>query len=124
MSLAVILLNWRNTQQTLRCVHSISAWRELRPQVYVVDNESTAATSAALASALSPDNLICSSLNLGYAGGNNLGIRQALSAHCRYILLHNSDAEISEAGVIRLLARHIVSKRGPGSHASATPRAT
>jgi GT2 family glycosyltransferase len=104
MSLAIILLNWRNAQETLRCVHSISAWAELRPQFYVVDNESTPATSATLGSALSPDSLICSPLNLGYAGGNNLGIRRALEHECEYILLLNSDAEIAEAAVQRLLA--------------------
>ena len=103
MSLAIILLNWRNAQETLRCVHSISAWAELRPQFYVVDNESTPATSATLGSALSPDSLICSPLNLGYAGGNNLAIRRALAHGCEYILLLNSDAEITEAAVQRLL---------------------
>src|ERR1700738_3075992 len=103
MSLAIILLNWRNSQQTLRCMDSISGWAELRPQFYVVDNESTPATSATLGSALSPDSLICSPLNLGYAGGNNLGIRRALEHECEYILLLNSDAEITEAAVQRLL---------------------
>jgi len=105
MSLAVILLNWRHERQTIRCACTISAWREIKPCLYVVDNESTEATRRALAAGLGSASLICSPLNLGYAGGNNLGIRQALSAHCQYVLLHNSDAEISEAGVTRLLAR-------------------
>ena len=105
MSLAVILLNWHHERQTIRCACTISAWREIKPCLYVVDNESTEATRRALTAGLGSASLICSPLNLGYAGGNNLGIRQALSAHCRYILLHNSDAEISEAGVIRLIAR-------------------
>jgi GT2 family glycosyltransferase len=104
MSLAIILLNWRNAQQTLRCVHSISEWAELRPQLYVIDNESTAATSAALAPALIPDSLICSPVNLGYAGGNNLGIQRAMAHECEYVLLLNSDAEIAEATVQRSLA--------------------
>src|SRR5689334_15616680 len=104
MSLAIILVNWRNEQQTLQCVYSISRWPELKPRLYVVDNESTAATSAALAVALSPESLICSALNLGYGGGNNLGIRHALAQGCEYILLLNSDVEIAEGAVQRLLA--------------------
>ena len=103
MSLAIILLNWRNEQETLACARSISAWAKLRPKLYVVDNESTSETSATLGSGLSPDSLICTPLNLGYAGGNNLGIRRALAHGCEYILLLNSDAEIAEAGVQRLL---------------------
>jgi len=105
MSLAVILLNWRNEQQTLRCARAITAWEKLKPRLYVIDNESSEATRAALAAVLAPESLIHSPLNLGYAGGNNLGIRRALAAQCRYILLHNSDAEISEAGVSNLLER-------------------
>jgi GT2 family glycosyltransferase len=105
MCLAVILLNWRNTQQTLRRARTLTAWQHLRPRLYVVDNESTGSTSETLAPALAADNLICSRLNLGYAGGNNLGIQRALAARHRYVLLLNSDADISEAGVIRLLER-------------------
>jgi GT2 family glycosyltransferase len=105
MSLAVILLNWHNERQTLRCACAMAEWQTLKPRLYVVDNESSEATRAALAAVLAPESLIHSRLNLGYGGGNNLGIRSALAAQCRYILLHNSDAEISEAGVGNLLER-------------------
>ena len=104
MSLAVILLNWHNERQTLRRACAVTAWQELRPHLYVVDNELTRATRRTLAPALAPDSLICSPLNLGYAGGNNLGIRRALAAH-QYILLLNSDVEISEAAAAQLLER-------------------
>jgi hypothetical protein len=80
MSLAVILLNWHNERQTLRCARTIAAWQELSSHLYVVDNESTQATSRTLADALVSADLISSPLNLGYAGGNNLGIRTALAA--------------------------------------------
>jgi len=105
MSLAVVLLNWHSEQQTLRCACAVRAWQELRPHVYVVDNESTEATRRTMAPALASASLICSPLNLGYAGGNNLGIRRALAAQHQYVLLLNSDVEISEAAVIRLLER-------------------
>jgi GT2 family glycosyltransferase len=104
MSLAVILLNWHNERQTLLCARTIAAWQELSPHLYVVDNESTQATSRTLADALVSADLICSPLNLGYAGGNNLGVRRALATH-RYILLLNSDVDISEAAAIWLLER-------------------
>jgi GT2 family glycosyltransferase len=105
MSLAVILLNWHSEQQTLQCARAIATWQTLKPRLYVVDNESSEASRAALAAVLAPESLLHSPLNLGYAGGNNLGIRRALAAQCRYILLHNSDAEISEAGVSKLVER-------------------
>lgn len=105
MSLAVILLNWRREQQTLRCVRTVESWQALKPHLIVVDNESTAETSRALLPALSADNLILSSVNLGYGGGNNLGIKQALAAGLEHVLLLNTDAEISPADVSRLLER-------------------
>ena len=51
------------------------------------------------------ENLICSTVIRGYAGGNNLGIERALAAGLEYVLLLNTDAEISAAGVGLLLAR-------------------
>lgn len=75
------------------------------PELIVVDNESTEATRKILTRELDPSEMICSQNNVGYGGGNNLGIRRALDGEAKYILLLNTDAEISEAGVIRLLNR-------------------
>ena len=104
MDLAVILLNWRDEQRTLKCARAVLDWQELRPQLFVVDNESTAATSGILAAALPAGSLICSAANLGYGGGNNLGLKRALAASLDYTLLLNTDADISQAAVNRLLA--------------------
>lgn len=105
MNLTVVLVNWGNERQTLRCVRSISNWSMLSPRLVVVDNQSTDATSRRLSAALSPDQLIRSAINLGYGGGNNLGIRRALEGSETHLLLLNSDAEITEAAVSRLLDR-------------------
>jgi hypothetical protein len=58
-----------------------------------------------LAAALAPENVICSQINLGYGGGNNLGIARALAAGKEYILLLNADAQISETAVRALVER-------------------
>jgi GT2 family glycosyltransferase len=105
MSLAVILLNWRDEQRTLQCVRAVAGWQSPNPHLFVVDNESTNATSRALAAAVPKDSLICSAVNLGYGGGNNLAIKRALAAGFQYVLLLNTDAEITFAGVSRLLER-------------------
>jgi hypothetical protein len=105
MGLAVILLNWRCEQQTLRCAHAVTGWQALNPYLIVVDNESTEATSRALSTILPANQLIFSAENLGYGGGNNLGIKRALAAELKYVLLLNTDAEISAEGVTRLLER-------------------
>lgn len=105
MSLTVVLVNWRNEQQTLRCVRAINGWRTLAPKLVVVDNQSTEATRQCLKAALASDQLVSSPVNLGYGGGNNLGIRRALEDTPTYLLLLNSDAAITEAAVSGLLGR-------------------
>jgi GT2 family glycosyltransferase len=86
-------------------VRSLAAWQKLMPHVYVVDNESTPQSFTVLTQQLPPDSLISSTRNLGYGGGNNLGIRRALGARHQHILLLNSDADITESAVVRLLER-------------------
>ncbi len=105
MSLVVVLINWHDEEQTLRCTRNLRSWQTLKPEILVVDNQSTEASSEKLRHELTAEELICSPVNRGYGGGNNLGIEQALGKKKDYILLLNTDAEISEAGVTLLLER-------------------
>jgi GT2 family glycosyltransferase len=105
VSLAVVLLNWRNELETLRTACAVKAWQRLNPRLLVIDNESTAASRDVLASRLSADELICTPANLGYGGGNNLGIERALGLGTTHILLLNSDVTLAEDAVEALLRR-------------------
>ena len=71
----------------------------------MVDNQSTAQSREALSATLAPEELICSARNLGYGGGNNVAIRRAMAARKNYLLLLNSDADISQDGARQLLER-------------------
>ena len=105
MDLAVILLNWRNEQQTRQCARAVLSWQALNPHLIVVDNESTEAGRRILSNALPTSDIVFSAVNIGYGGGNNLGIKRALALDINYILLLNTDCEISVANIIRLLDR-------------------
>jgi GT2 family glycosyltransferase len=105
MSLVVVLINWQVEEQTLQCVRTLRSWQTLKPEILVVDNQSTKASSEELHQELTAEELISSPVNRGYGGGNNLGIERALGNKNDYILLLNTDAEISESGVVRLLER-------------------
>ena len=48
MGLAVILINWRHEERTLRCARAVAGWHALKPHVIVVDNELTEATRGVL----------------------------------------------------------------------------
>ena len=103
--LSVVIVNWRNEERTLRCVSHLTGWGFLNPHILVVDNESTEISREVLAKALDANGLICSDVNLGYSGGNNLGIERALHGRAPFILLLNNDAMIAEKDAIRLLHR-------------------
>ena len=105
MDLCVLLVNWRNERATLDCVKALRRWSMLKPQIVVVDNQSTETSRDLLSQALMKSELICSETNLGYGGGNNLAIQYALKGKARYLLLLNSDAAIREAAATSLVSR-------------------
>lgn len=103
MELAVIILNWNAVAATIRCVRAIASWECLYPAIWVVDNDSADGSADAIARKCPDVRLIRNLANLGFAGGNNQGIVQALSMGDAPILLLNNDAFIAEKDVIRLM---------------------
>lgn len=105
MSLAIILLNWHNAPDTLRCVDAVKSWPTLRPTIWVVDNGSQDDSVSQLRRCCPDDiRLLLSEHNLGFAGGNNLALRQAMDAGATHLLLLNNDAAIGQADVLQLTA--------------------
>lgn len=105
MSLCVILLNWHQENLTLKTLAQIRNWNTVNAKIIVCDNESTAQSSGALKKYLSDEELICSTVNLGYGGGINLGLAQALASENEYVLLLNTDAKISEKDVTGMIGK-------------------
>jgi len=103
MALGVIILNWNAAVDTIACLRSIQAWRQLTVQVWVVDNASQDDSVARIQREFPGVHLIQSTVNRGFAGGNNLALSEALEAGCQEVLLLNNDANIDEDDVIVLL---------------------
>lgn len=101
--LAVVILNWNAANDTLQTVRSLEGWQSLKLQIVVVDNASSSENRAALSSCSGLATILYQSRNLGYAGGNNIGIRWALEHGCEHVLLLNNDAQITEAATRTLL---------------------
>jgi GT2 family glycosyltransferase len=103
MELAVIILNWNAAADTIRCARHVAAWQHVRPTVWVVDNGSTDGSAEVISRACPHVRLIHNAANLGFAGGNNRGILEALAAGATAILLLNNDARIEEPHASMLL---------------------
>ena len=101
--LAIIILNWNSSPATLDCISKISRWSILHPEVIVVDNGSSDVDISRIQQAGKQIHYIFNHENLGYAGGNNVGITFALDKEYPCIMLLNSDATIGEQCVMKLL---------------------
>lgn len=110
VTLGIIILNWNASDLTKECVDRLHGWHRLNPRVYMVDNGSNEGNLDLSGEKEIPVLLVRSPTNRGYAGGNNLGIRNAIEDGCEFILLLNSDASISEDHV-EMLLDHL--KRNP-----------
>jgi hypothetical protein len=104
MELNIIILNWNAATDTLRCLDMIAGWPRLQPTIWLVDNASSEGSPELTARAANPPiHLLCNSVNLGYAGGNNRAIAAALAQSDAPLLFLNNDASVTETDVIRLL---------------------
>ena len=103
LEVTVILLNWNTAKDTIRCIEDIMRWQQLQPTVWVLDNASNDGSADQIAAECPVAHLIRSQINLGYAGGNNKVLSEALLGSNAPVLLMNNDAKISEADLSHLL---------------------
>jgi GT2 family glycosyltransferase len=91
----VIVLTWNGKDLTLQCLESLSRLDYDRADIVVVDNASTDGTAEAIRTDYGERvTLIVNEENLGFAGGNNIGIRHALDKGSDYVLLLNNDTVV------------------------------
>ncbi|MBF8263541.1 MAG: Glycosyltransferase family 2 protein [Parachlamydiales bacterium] len=88
----ILILNWNGKSDTLECLASLSA-ASPKPlfSTLIVDNGSTDDSVASIRAAFPDVPIIETNKNLGFAGGNNVGIRWALGKSFDWILLLNND---------------------------------
>jgi GT2 family glycosyltransferase len=88
----IVVLNWNGWQDTIACLLSMQRQDYPNFQLLVVDNGSTDESVAQIKKAVPSVELLQTGSNLGFGGGCNLGIRQALDRGADFIWLINSDA--------------------------------
>ncbi|WP_123054655.1 glycosyltransferase family 2 protein [Clostridium sp. JN-1] len=87
----IILVNYNGYKDTIECVNSLKRTSYNNYKILIVDNASTNNSLEVLKQTLNDCIIIESKKNLGFAGGNNLGIKSALKNNADYVLLLNND---------------------------------
>jgi GT2 family glycosyltransferase len=99
-----IVLSWNGREDTLACLESLRG-----VETIVVDNGSEDGSADAVAERFPEVELIRAGVNLGFAAGNNVGIRRALDLGADWVVLVNNDATVADdlvAAIAAAAARH------------------
>lgn len=92
---SIIVLSYNSRDDTLDCLRSLEHLTYPRVQVIVVDNDSSDGSVEAIKTDFPAITLIATGQNLGFTGGNNVGIRHALDSGADYIMLLNNDTIVA-----------------------------
>lgn len=91
---AIIILNWNGKEDTIECLESLKHITYLNYEILLVDNGSTDGSVECLRERYPEMVIIENEKNLGFAEGNNVGIRRAMEKNVDYVLLLNNDTVV------------------------------
>ena len=103
--LSIITINYNGLKDTCELIDTLPLNDETI-EVIVVDNASTQDEATELEKRYPLIIVIRSDKNLGFAGGNNLGIK---AAHGKYLFFINNDTILSQPSALRLLITRLES---------------
>ena len=107
----VVILNWNGLKDTVECLESVFKLDYPKFKVLVVDNGSRDDSVQLIRGKYKDVTLIENTENLGFAGGNNVGIRYALDNSAEYVWLLNNDTAVATDSLSKLV---VTAESSPG----------
>ena len=99
----IIILNWNGYNDTRDCIESTKKINYPNYELLIIDNSSEDGSEEKIR-AIYPDlTLIQTGENLGYAGGNNVGITYAFNHGADFIVLLNNDTIVDKLFINELV---------------------
>ncbi len=108
--IAIITLNWNGKEHTDECLQSLLRINYPDFEIFVVDNGSINGSVAFLKPKYPSVNFIENPRNMGFAEGNNIGIRAARAKGFHYFFLINNDAVV-DADVLTSLVPSLLKNK-------------
>lgn len=92
---SIVILNWNNADDTLKCLDSFLRLNYSNFELIVVDNGSSDDSLQQIKNKFPSVTCVEVGKNLGYSGGNNVGIKYSMKdKKNEYILIINNDIEL------------------------------
>ena len=99
--LSIIIVSWNVRELLQNCLRSVLVETKLALQIIVVDSASTDGSPEMVAEHFSQVELVACEENVGFPGGNNLGLARA---NGRYILLLNPDTIVHDGALAKMVS--------------------
>jgi len=99
----VVVLTWNGLADVTTCLESFACVEYPNYKVLVVDNGSEDTTVAVIRERYPWVTLIENGTNLGYVGGNNVGMRYALQHGAEYVFILNNDTKMTPDVISQLV---------------------
>ncbi|GKQ43153.1 rhamnosyltransferase [Companilactobacillus sp. RD055328] len=102
---SIILLNYNNAEDTINCLVELRKITYDNYQIIIVDNNSTDNSLSKIESNVIDNEVVLkSTINGGYAFGNNIGIRFGMENNSDYFCILNNDVKVATTFLDELIA--------------------
>ena len=106
----IVIVNYNGYKDTIDCIRSLKNIDYENYEIVVVDNNSADDSVLKIRNNFPKVRIIESSVNLGFSGANNLGIKYSIDNKADYVLLLNNDTEVEKDFLKNIIER--VKKEG------------
>jgi len=94
---SIIVLNWNNFEDTKECLESLGKISYPNYEIIIVDNGSIDSSTRRIQKEFPQYIYIYNDSNLGFTGGNNVGMKYAVKTGADYIFWINNDMIVDKA---------------------------
>ncbi len=112
MIVSIVILNWNGYKNTSECVKASLKVKKkgFGIKIIVVDNNSSDGSGEKIKNEFPEITIIKNEKNLGFSGGNNIGIKNAVENKSEYIFIINNDILLEDKSVIELIKTSVTRK--------------